>query len=148
MRTLFSFDAQMNFATGRPICFAYHPARMLPKLPVGTVFHQSRVSPDVIDDLGNEAADVDRIGRTELIALRLEFRAERGVGEHLLHAGLGVVEVAADAEDVGVLAILGDHLALLDLGDAAFGVEHADLRPGNVRESLERGLSRIAARRG
>ena len=34
--TLFALDAQTSLPTGRPICFAYQPARMSPKLPVGT----------------------------------------------------------------------------------------------------------------
>ncbi len=34
--TLFSLDAQIKRFTGSPIRLAYQPARMLPKLPVGT----------------------------------------------------------------------------------------------------------------
>ena len=36
VRTLFSFEAHRKRSTGSPICLAIQPARMLPKLPVGT----------------------------------------------------------------------------------------------------------------
>ncbi len=48
VRTLFSLDAQMRLLTGSPISRAYHEARILPKLPVGTVifiFSPSLISP-------------------------------------------------------------------------------------------------------
>ena len=34
--TSFRFEAHTRRPTGRPICFAYQPARISPKLPVGT----------------------------------------------------------------------------------------------------------------
>ena len=41
--TSFSLEAQISLPTGRPMRFAYQPARMSPKLPVGT--QKSTVSP-------------------------------------------------------------------------------------------------------
>ena len=34
---LFSFEAQSNFLIGNPSFLAYHPAKMSPKFPVGTL---------------------------------------------------------------------------------------------------------------
>ena len=65
-------------------------------------------------------------------------------GKHLLHAGLGVVEVAADGADLHIVTCLGGHLGLLDGGDAALGVEHDDAGTLHVVEALQRGLAGVA----
>ena len=61
-----------------------------------------------------------------------------------LHAGLGIVEVAADGADADVGAHLGGHLGLLDSGDAAVGVEHSDAGAGHIVEALHGRLAGVA----
>ena len=65
-------------------------------------------------------------------------------GENRLHAGLGIVEVAADGADADVGALLGGHLGLLNGGDAAVGVEHGDAGAGHVVEALHGRLAGVA----
>ena len=76
-----------------------------------------------------------------------QLAGERLVAEHLLDAGLAVVEVAAHAPDGHVGAGGGDHLLALDVAHAAIGVQHAHAHMVDVLEALERGLARIAGRR-
>ena len=68
----------------------------------------------------------------------------RLVAEDVLHAGLAVVEVAAHAPDLHVVAGGRDHLLALDVAHAAIGEQHADAHVLGVLEAFERGLTRVA----
>ena len=73
-------------------------------------------------------------------------RGEGFVAEHVLRAGLAVVEVAAHAPHLHVLAALGGHLLELDVAHAAVGVHDADGHALGVAEALERRLAGVARR--
>ena len=68
----------------------------------------------------------------------------RFVAEDVLHAGLAVVEVAAHAPDLHVVAGGRDHLLALDVAHAAIGEQHADAHVLGVLEAFKRGLARVA----
>ena len=57
---------------------------------------------------------------------------------------MGVVKVSHHGADADVLAVLGDHLGLLDLGHAVLGIEHQDTGLIHVLEALQRGFAGVA----
>ena len=105
---------------------------------------QVAVGGDIVDDLGQDAAPVDGVGRGEEPALLPQDLPQCLVGEEGLHAPLGVVEVAPHGADAHVVPGLGDHLQPLHLADPVLGVEDQDLGPGHVREALQGGLAGVA----
>ena len=145
---------------GTPMSRAYQAARMLPKLPVGTqtsmgsppVDRAARgevgVPAHVVDDLREQAAPVDRVGRAQGEPVPLgQLRGEVAVVEHRLDRALAVVEVAAEAEHGEVVARLRDHLQLLQGGDAGVRVVDADPGVGAIGEAVERRHAGVAAGR-
>lgn len=126
---------------------AKYPARMSPKLPVGTqkwtgsptrdaaTADQVGIGLEIVDDLGGQAADIDGIGRGETQAG--EILLVTG-GEDLLYAGLGIVEIAPDSARPLHCTLLGDHLSLLPRRRTpARRVEHNDLGAGDIVEALQ-----------
>ena len=105
---------------------------------------QVAVGGDVVDQLRQDAAPVDGVGGGQEVATLCQVGTELLVGEEDLHAGLGIVEVAVDRADTHVIALLGLHLELLDLGDAAGGIEDQDLGALHVLEALQSGLAGVA----
>ena len=100
------------------------------------------VGVEVVDDLGHEAADVDRVGRGELHAFVGELLPEVR-GEDLLDGALHVVEVALDGGDRNVAALLGRHLQVLDVAHLAVRKTVMPM-PGHVHEARKGGLARVA----
>ena len=102
------------------------------------------ISGEIIDHLRCQPADVDGVcrGQPDTAA---RFNA---LGEDLLDPGLGVVEIALHGADADIAALLRDHLLALNGRHAAIGVEHNDLRAGNVPEALQRSLARVAGGSG
>ena len=94
---------------------------------------------DVIDALGEDADDVDRVDRGEA-----HLFLEGQIAHQLLHDGLGVIEGALDRDRVDVVGSRAGHLALLQLGDASFGVENEDLGPLLAGEAMDRGGTGVA----
>ena len=95
---------------------------------------QLGISGEVIDDLRHEAAPVDGIG-TGKADVPLGQSGRNGfITEDLLHAGLGVVEIAAHGINGDICTLLRGHLQTLDLAGAARGVEHGDLDARDVEE--------------
>ena len=101
------------------------------------------VGVEVVDDLGHEAADVDRVGRGEFHAFVGELLPEVR-GEDLLDGALHVVEVALDGGDRDVAALLGRHLQVLDVAHLAMRIEDRDADAGHVHEARKGGLARVA----
>ena len=66
------------------------------------------------------------------------------IGEEALHAGLGVVKVAHHRADPHIGPLLGDHLELLNGGDAVLGIEHQDLGVVHIPEALQGAFSGVA----
>ena len=97
-----------------------------------------------IDDLRQQAAPVDRVGRGQEPAALRELGSKRLVTKDLLDTGLRVVKVAAHGADRDVIARLRDHLQALDLRHAAVGVEHEDLRARHVGKALQGRLAGVA----
>ena len=108
---------------------------------------QLGISGEVIDDLRHEAAPVDGIG-TGKADVPLGQSGRNGfITEDLLHAGLGVVEIAAHSINGDICTLLRGHLQTLDLAGAARGVEHGDLDARDVVVAVQRGLAGVAAGR-
>lgn len=78
---------------------------------------------------------------------RRKLRRKCIIAENLLHAGLRIVEIAANRKNMCVVALLRDHLALLHLADAIAGIEYDDLCARHIRKSLQRSLAGIAGGR-
>ena len=78
---------------------------------------------------------------------RRKLRRKCIIAENLLHAGLRIVEIAANRKNMRVVALLRDHLALLHLADAITGIEYDDLCARHIRKSLQRSLAGIAGGR-
>ena len=108
------------------------------------LFQQVRVGGEVVGHLRHQASPVDGVRAGELHALFRELAGKGLVAKDALDAGLRVVKVALYGADVGIFALLGDHLELLRGRDAVDGVEHADLRSLHAAEPLQRGLARVA----
>ena len=108
---------------------------------------QLGISGEVIDDLRHEAAPVDGIGAGKADVPLGQFGRNGFIPEDLLHAGLGVVEVAAHSIDSDICTLLRGHLQALDLAGAARGVEHGDLDARDVVVAVQRGLAGVAAGR-
>ena len=106
------------------------------------VFHQIAVGFEIVHHLGGQAADVDGVGGGQMGPAQIPAGAG---GKHVLHPGLGVVEVAPHGAHLYVIACLGGHLQLLHGADAAVGVEHHDPGAGHVVEALQRRLAGVAA---
>ena len=77
----------------------------------------------------------------------MQLRAHILVRKDVLDRALSVVEVALDCAHADVFALLGHHLPLLHVGDAARRIEDDDVRPLDVAEALERRLAGVARRR-
>ena len=102
-------------------------------------FHVAHRSVDVVDHLGKEAAEVDRVGAGQTV---LQY----GIHEGRLDHGLAVVEGAVDfiALDVPVPAC---ELLPLPFGDASLGEEDLDGKVLPAMEGGSHGSARVAARR-
>ena len=106
------------------------------------------VGAHVVDDLRQQPAPVDGVGRAqgELVPLG-QLGGEVAVVEDRLDRALAVVEVAAEAEHGEVVARLRDHLQLLQRRDAGVGVVDADAGVGAIGEAVERRHAGVAAGR-
>ncbi len=109
------------------------------------LFQQSGVGIAIIDDLRNQTADIDRVGRGELVSLLCHALLHSRISEDLLYAGLGIIEVAVDTDNAGVVTLLGHHLLLLDGGDAILRIKNDDLGAGHICEACQGSLAGIAA---
>ena len=99
---------------------------------------------EIVDDLRQQAAPVDGVGRGQEPAALRELGSKRLVTKDLLDAGLRVVKVAAHGADRDVIARLRDHLQALDLRHTAVGIEHEDLRARHVGKALQGRLAGVA----
>ena len=111
------------------------------------VVDEGYVRRDVIGDLREEAADVDRIGAGKQHALFVSIGVDAGVDENPLQKALGVVEVTVNRRHVDVIPFLLLHLLLLHRADAFAGIEDHDIRACHVLEAFQSRFPRIAARR-
>ena len=105
---------------------------------------QVAVGRDIVDDLRQDPAPVDGVGRGEEVAPARQLPAEPLVGEEPLYAGLGVVEVAHHGGYPHVAPLLGYHLQLLDLGNPVLRVEHQNFSPGHILKALQGPFARVA----
>ena len=99
---------------------------------------------EIVDNLRQQAAPVDGVGRGQEPAALRELGSKRLVAEDLLDAGLRVIKVAAHGADRDVIARLRDHLQALDLRHTAVGIEHEDLRARHVGKALQGRLAGVA----
>ncbi len=94
---------------------------------------------EVVDDLRDDAREVDRVDAGEPHAV-----AEGVMVEHALHDRLAVVEGAFDRERVHVRLGRRRHHAPLHLGDAAVRVERDQVDLGAAAERLDGGAAGVA----
>ena len=98
----------------------------------------------IVCNLGSKSADIDRVGGGQAQAVAGGESSLHGAGEDVLHAGLGIVEIALDGANRNVIALLSDHLRPLNCGHAAIGIEHADLHALYIRKACQCSLAGIA----
>ena len=89
---------------------------------LGIGFRRGEVSLEVVHDLRRDPRPVDRIHRANAVA-----RLEGGVGVHLLHHVLAVVEHALHRKVVDVRVLQAVHLRALEGAHAALRREHEDI---------------------
>ena len=106
---------------------------------------QLGVGGKIVDDLRHKTAPVDGVcaGKTDVALFQLG--SDGLIAEHLLYAGLGIVEVAAHSVHSNVSALLRCHLQTLDLAGAASGVEYGNLHTGDIMVAVQRSLTGVAA---
>ena len=98
----------------------------------------------IVDDLRQNAAPVDGVGRGQEIAAARQLCPQSFIREDGLDTGLGVVEVAHHSAYIDVAALLGHHLQLLNLRDAVLGVEHHNPGAVHIAEALQGRLAGVA----
>ena len=138
--------AIISRSMGRPIRLATQPARMSPKLPVGTENDTRRSGApesdrggEIIDHLGGDPRPVDGIDPRQV-----QFVAKASMVEHALHHRLAIVEGALDGERVDVGRGHGRHLPPLHVRYAAMRVEDEDIDLIEALEGFDRGAAGIA----
>ena len=94
---------------------------------------------EVVDDLGGDAREVDRVDAGQADAI-----AERMMIEHRLHDRLAVVEGAVDRQRMDVGVVGAGHHAPLHLGDAAVRKQHHEVDLGAAAERLDGGAAGVA----
>ncbi len=97
---------------------------------------------EVVDDLGRDAGEVDRVDAREADAI-----AERMMIEHRLHDRLAIVEGAVDRERVDVGVLGAGHHPPLHVGDAAVRKQHDEIDLGAAAKRLDRGAAGVAGGR-
>ena len=107
--------------------------------------HQVGPGGKIVGHLGDEPADVDAVGGGKDDVPFAQLLRKGGIVEDGFYAGLRVVKVAADGDDVGVLPGGGDHLLLLELADPVQRIKHRAAGAGDVGKALQGGLARIPA---
>ena len=93
----------------------------------------------------HKTAPVDGVGAGKTDVALFQFGSNDLIAEHLLYAGLGIVEVAAHGINRHISALLRCHLQTLDLAGAASGVEYGDLHTGDIMVAVQRSLAGVAA---
>ena len=96
--------------------------------------------PEVVDDLGEDAAPVDGVDGAEV-----EVALEGEVVEDLLEDALAVVEGAVDGDAVDVRVGDGGHLAFLERADAAVGEHDEDVDAGLSADAVDGGGAGVSA---
>ncbi len=131
---------------GRPILLAIQPARMSPKLPVGTAKETARygapsatAAGKIIDRLRHHPRPIDRIHAGER-----EFVAQPLIREKRLHQRLGIIEGPVERDDMDILGRKCGHLPALHVRDAALRVKDEQIDLGDVAESCDSGGAGIA----
>ena len=107
--------------------------------------HQLHVGGEVVHDLRDQTAHVDRVRRRQAhMRVAGQTGGQVTVAEDPLDRGLRVVEVALHRAHGHVRTRLRGHLQLLHLADLALRVEHGDAGARGVGEPRQRGLAGIA----
>ena len=107
-----------------------------------------RIGGKVVDNLRHQAADVDGVGTRKHSAGGFQALGKLLIGKDALDGTLGIVEVAADAADGDVIALLRGHLQILHAADFAFGIKDGDARARGVGKAGKCCLARVARRGG
>ena len=110
----------------------------------GAGAQQLRIGGKVVDDLRHQAPDVDGVGARKHRAGGFKTLGKLLIGKDALDGTLGVVEVATDAADGDVVALLRGHLQVLDAANLALGIKDGDARARGVGKAGECGLAGIA----
>ena len=79
-----------------------------------------------------------------MVARRRNLLIERLVPEEGLDLTLGIIEVAGNADYIGVVTLLSQHLQFLDMADAALRIEDHNLSAGHIRKAGHGRLTGIA----
>jgi hypothetical protein len=99
----------------------YNKADLVADLERIRLVHQGKVGVKVVNNLGEDAGEVDRVDSAELQVL-VSF----SVAKQDLDNVLAVVKGSINGEVVDISVGARRHLGLLDGADAAFGVEDGD----------------------
>ena len=109
----------LGVVTGKDVAEVASGNGKVDLLSVGVLVRNAQIGPEIVRGLRQDAAPVDRVDGTKLDALPEVLVVEGGLDD-VLTVVKGTVD--GDAVDVGIGD--GRHLPLLDLTDAALGVEN------------------------
>ena len=79
-----------------------------------------------------------------MVASRRNLFVKGLVPEEGLDLTLSIVEVAGNADDIGVVTLLRQHLQFLDMANAALRIEDHNLSAGHIRKAGHGRLTGIA----
>ena len=92
----------------------------------GFMVQQLLVGGEVVDDLGQEAANIHGVGAGEGQIVVSQQTVHVRVVKNLLDPGLGLVKVALNRYSHGVVAVFAQHLLKLDRGHPLVRVKDDD----------------------
>ena len=124
----------------------YDNIDFLPQLHL-SCFQEIAVRGEIVDDLRKKASPVDGIRAGKHHTIFRQGFLHRRVGKDALHAGLCIVEIALDGAHSDVFTLLGGHLGFLHRAHTVLRIEHHDLCPRHIAETLQSRLAGIAGGR-
>ena len=101
----------------------------------------------IINNLRYQTSDIDGIGGRELISLICHLLFQILIGKKLFHTCLGIIKIAMNAYNKGIIPFLGDHLFFLDRTHSVLRVKNNNFRSRHICETGQGRLSGISGGR-
>ena len=93
---------------------------------------------NIINDLGHQAPDVDRVGGRKLESLFIHIGSQLFVCKYFLHTCLGIVKISMNSHNICIIPPLGHHLLFLNGTYTVFGIKYHDARSFHISKTCQR----------
>ena len=113
----------------------------------GACCQQIRIGAEVIHDLRHKPSEIDAVCGGQDTAHAVHILCKRAGGKQRFHAGLCIVKVSPDGNDMGVVSVGSRHLKLLHFTDAVERIEDRAAGARHISESFQCSLACVAAGR-